>query len=267
MPSPFPGMNPYLERPDVWNDFHDSFIPAAREALVPHLLPRYYVRIEEHLFIHEPPAKKWFPLGRPDLSVHPAAGAPAAGVGAAVVAPASVGMPVIVEEERLPYLEIRDRDRNEAVTVVELLSPANKATGPHRNHLAKVRRILSSRTNFVEVDLLRADPKMPWDQLPACDYYALVSRHARRASGDPRADLWPLHLRDPLPSIPIPLRPGEPEPSLDLQALLHRVYDAAGYAMFLYQADPDPPLSGADAVWAAQLLHPPAVAPAAPEPS
>ena len=134
MPSPFPGMNPYLERPDVWNDFHDSFIPAAREALAPQLRPRYYVRIEEHLFIHEPPADERFPLGRPDLPVHPTTGAaPPPGGGVAAAAPGSVGMPAIVEEERLPYLEIRDRAGNQTVTVVELLSPANKAAGPQRD--------------------------------------------------------------------------------------------------------------------------------------
>jgi hypothetical protein len=48
---------------------------------------------------------------------------------------------------------------------------------------------------------------------------------------------------------------GEPEPTLDLQAMLHRIYDAADYHLFIYQADPEPPLSAADAVWAAQLLN------------
>src|SRR5207237_964448 len=106
------------------------------------------------------------------------------------------------------------------ITVVELLSPANKAAGPNRDHyLAKVRRILASKTNFVEIDLLRGDPKMPWDRLRECDYYAIVSRHAARTTDDPHADLWPLKVRDPLPTIPIPLRPGEPEPTLDLQAI------------------------------------------------
>jgi Protein of unknown function (DUF4058) len=261
MPSPFPGMNPYIERPDVWKDFHDTFIPAARESLAPQIRPRYYVRIEEHLFIHEPAASERFPLGRPDLSVHPSPSSSAGGMssGTSVVAPASVGMPVVVEEERLPYLEIRDRDRNDVVTIIELLSPANKATGPNRDHyLAKVRRILSSSTSFVEIDLLRGDPKMPWDRLPGCDYYAIVSRHAARTNGDPRADLWPIHLRDPLPTIPIPLRPGEPEATLDLQSILHRIYDAADYHLFLYRSEPEPPLSAADAAWAAQILAQPA---------
>lgn len=257
MPSPFPGMNPYIERPDVWNDFHDSFIPAAREMLVPQIRPRYYVRIEEHLFIHEPSAKERFALGRPDLSVHPSPGTTPAGTGGIVLAaPASVGLPVVVEEERLPFLEIRDRDRHEVVTVVELLSPANKATGAHRDqYLAKVQRVLASRTNFVEIDLLRAHPRMPWAGLPKCDYYAIVSRPADRRGDPPHASLWPLTLRDPLPTIPIPLRPGEPEPTLDLQAVLNRIYDAAGYQMFLYSSDPEPPPCP-DAVWAAQILHP-----------
>lgn len=256
MPSPFPGMNPYIERPDVWNDFHDSFIVLLREALTAQVQPRYYVRIEEHLYIHEPTAKERFALGRPDLSLHPGPQPSAASGAVAVAAPAYVGMPMIVEEERFPYLEIRDRAKNEAVTVIELLSPANKAGGRDQ-YLAKVQRVLASKTNFVEIDLLRAHEKMPWRDLPACDYYAIVSRYAARQGDNPHAAIWPLGVRDPLPTIPIPLRPGEAEPTADLQALLHRIYDAGGYGMFLYESDPEPRLSVADAVWAVQLLHPP----------
>jgi hypothetical protein len=260
MSSPFPGMNPYIERPELWNDFHNTFIPAVREVLAPQLHPRYFVRIEENLYIHEPEARERFPLGKPDVSIHPARETTSdRNEGVAVLAPASVGMPVHVEEERLPFLEIRDRSRNEVVTVIELLSPANKASGmPREQYLAKVRRILASRTNFVEIDLLRGGPRMPWDRLPACDYYAIVSRPADRTGDDPHAGLWPISVRDPLPTIPIPLRAGEPEATLDLQAIVHRIYDTAGYQLFIYDADPEPPLSAADAVWAAQLLNPPA---------
>ena len=70
------------------------------------------------------------------------------------------------------------------------------------------------------------------------------------------AGVWPVGLRDPLPRIPIPLKAGEPEPALDLQMILHRVYDAAGYGMSIYESDPEPPLEPADAVWAAQLVPP-----------
>jgi hypothetical protein len=260
MPSPFPGMNPYIERPDVWNDFHDSFIPIAREVLAPQIRPRYYIRIEEHLYIHEPTADERFALGRPDLSVHRTPDTTAAPTnGGLVAAPAYVGMPIIVEEERLPYLEIRDRTNNEVVTVIELLSPSNKDPHTHRDqYRAKVSRILASKTNFIEIDLLRAFPKMPWSRLPACDYYAIVSRHADRVGDNPQAAIWPLGIRDPLPTIPIPLRAGESEATLDLQAILHRIYDAADYQLFLYSSDPEPPLRVADAVWAVQILYPPA---------
>ena len=257
MPSPFPGMNPYIERPDVWNDFHDTFIPALREALAPQVRPHYYVRIEENLYIHEPTADERFTLGRPDLSIYSGPCAAPSG-GTVAAAPAYVGMPVVVEEERLPYLEIRDRHKHEVVTVIELLSPANKTSEGRDQYLAKVHRVLASKTNFVEIDLLRAHAKMPWNQLPECDYYALVSRYEDRCGEKPRAAVWPLKVRDSLPTIPIPLRPGEPEPTADLQAILHRIYDTADYAMFVYQADPEPPLRAADAVWAALLLNPPA---------
>lgn len=257
MPSPFPGMNPYIERPDVWNDFHDTFIPALREVLSAQVVPQYYVRIEENLYIHEPPAKERFPLGKPDLSVH-SGELPGPAIGtAAIAAPAYVGMPVVVEEERLPYLEIRDRLKHEVVTIIELLSPANKASSGRDQYLAKVQRILASKTNFVEIDLLRDHTKMPWNRLPACDYYAIVSRYTERSGENPVAAIWPLGVRDPLPTISIPLRSGEPEPTVDLQAILHHIYDTAGYRMFLYQADPEPPLRPADAVWAALLLNPP----------
>ena len=257
MPSPFPGMNPYLEQPAAWRDFHSRFIPAAAEVLGAQVLPRYYVKIEENVFIHEPAASERFPLGRPDLSVHRGVDHAAPGATAVVAAPATVGMPVVVEEEQLPYLEIRDRLGHEVVTILELLSPANKTTGPNREqYLAKVNRVLASRTNFVEIDLLRGGPRMPWARLPVCDYYVIVSRATARRQDDPWADLWPIRLRGVLPPIPVPLRPGEPEPTLDLQAILHRLYDSAGYALFIYAGDPEPPLASADALWAVQLAYP-----------
>ena len=75
-----------------------------------------------------------------------------------------------------------------------------------------------------------------------------------RAEEWPRAGLWPLRLRDPLPVIPIPLRSSDPNAKVDLKALLDRIYDAAGYEEYLYTAQPDPPLPDADAAWAGQVL-------------
>jgi hypothetical protein len=97
---------------------------------------------------------------------------------------------------------------------------------------------------------------MPWQRLSPCDYYVIVSRREKRTGDDPRADCWPLQLRDTLPTFSIPLRAGDLEPTLDLQSIIHRIYDAAGYQYFIYESDPEPPLSADDAAWAAQILHP-----------
>src|SRR5205085_559354 len=69
MPSPFPGMNPYLERPDLWQDFHTRFLAEAAEALAAQVRQNYLVHIEDHVFIRELPRELWRPLGRPDISL------------------------------------------------------------------------------------------------------------------------------------------------------------------------------------------------------
>ncbi|MCE9560441.1 MAG: DUF4058 family protein [Planctomycetes bacterium] len=142
MPSPFPGMNPYLEQPSAWQDSQTRFISLAAELLGAQVLPKYYVKIDE----------------QPDLSVHPVGNGQASSIAAPglLTAPSSVGMPVVVEEERLAYLEIIDRVNRKVVTVLELLSPSNKQVKSDRDqYRAKVQRILASGTNFVEIDLLR----------------------------------------------------------------------------------------------------------------
>ena len=65
MPSPFPGMNPYLERVSVWNDFHSSFVTGMRDAIAPQIAPAYYVRIGEHVYIHEWPVA----VGLADIAI------------------------------------------------------------------------------------------------------------------------------------------------------------------------------------------------------
>lgn len=253
MPSPFPGMNPYVERASVWHDFHERWIPLAAEVIGSQVLPRYFVRIDEQRYIHELSGEDRRFLGRSDVLIPPlsAPGTTAAGTSAVLEAPAEVGVPAF-DTESLSFLEIRDRDSRERVTVIELLSPTNKYAGADREqYLAKARQLQRSWTHFVEIDLLRG-PRMPWLDMPACDYCVVVSRVQRR----PKAGLWPIHLRDPLPEIPIPLRPGDADVRLDLQALLHRIYDAAGYQYHIYTAPPVPALAPADTAWAQQFLPP-----------
>jgi len=248
-------MNPFLEQEDVWHDFHERFLPYVAEVIGSQLPAHYIVKIDEHVFIHEPPAEQRSFLGRGDVFVatrQPPAEANAAAT-AATTAPAQVVLPS-VDIESLSYLEIRDRRDRRLVTVIELLSPTNKYASPDREqYLGKRGRLLASSTHLLEIDLLRGGPRMPFAApMLACDYYALVSRMEKR----PRADFWPIRLREPLPLIPVPLRPPDADAQLDLQAVLHHIYDAARYGQYIYEEAPQPALRAADETWAQQFIPP-----------
>jgi hypothetical protein len=167
-----------------------------------------------------------------------------------VVAPAHGLIPLNVDEVRESFIEIRDRESRELVTVIELLSPTNKSHAADREqYIGKRKALLAHHPHLVEIDLLRGGERMPVEGMPACDYVVMVSRSYER----PRVDLWPVALRDPLPTIPIPLRRDDRDATLDLQRLLHEQFDAAGYEDYIYRTSPQPPLSKSDAAWAESL--------------
>ena len=174
---------------------------------------------------------------------------PAAGVGI-LEAPTQVQIPA-QDVRRVPYLEVRDRLGRDLITVLELLSPANKRNGADREqYLAKRERMLSSAVHFVEIDLLRGGRRMPLENRRTSEYSVLVSR----AEDRPRAGFWPIRLRERLPIVPIPLRAKDADARVDLQEILHHVYDAAGYDDFIYAGRPSPQLSPRDANWARSFL-------------
>jgi len=258
MPSPFPGMNPFLEQEDAWHDFHERFIPVVATILGGQLRPRYIVKIDEHIYVHELAAETRRSVGRADVSLgrssHEVAHEPAPGaVTGLLEAPARVRLPA-VDHERLSYVEIRDRRDRELVTVVELLSPSNKHAGPDREqYLAKRMELLNAPVHLVEIDLLRGGPPLPATGRPKCSYSVLVSRVERRLV----AEFWPILLRERLPVIPVPVRLPDPDARLDLQAVLDRIYDDAGYADYIYDGAPRPRLSAKDADWARQFVPQP----------
>ena len=224
MPSPFPGMNPFLEQDDAWHDFHEKIIPAIGERLVVQVRPNYIVKIDGHDYVHELTPDPRRHLGRTDVQV-----------------------------EKLAFVEISDRRSRELVTVVEVLSPSNKQSGSTRDqYLAKRQELLDSRANLVEIDLLRGGKPMPLVERPdhSYAYSVLVSRVDDR----PRAGFWPIGLRDRLPIIPIPLRAPDGDARLDLQEALNHVYDASGYEDYIYSGLPDPPLEGEDRIWAEGVI-------------
>lgn len=249
MPSPFPGMNPYLERATAWESLHSDLIGAIKAQISSQLPPEYFIRTESRVYIHEPSAERRY-FATADLGITRAPTA-VAGAGTALEAPARVTILDSVDVEKVRFLTIRDRDGNDLVTVIELLSPTNKYAGPDREqYLGKRREILRSRAHFVELDLLRGGPRMPPDELPTCDYCAIVSRVEER----PQAGVWPWRLRDPIPLLPIPLRAPAPDATLDLKAAIDQAYDIGRYGNYIYTGPPEPRLAPDDTAWAAPFL-------------
>ena len=256
MPNPFPGMNPYLESPDFWPEVHNRLIVAIADALVPQLVPKYRVAIEKR--IYEIKEEQSLLVGIPDVSIQHNSiprnsNTSNVAVATRTTEPLKVRL-AMSEEVREGYLEVIDMGTKEVVTVIEVLSPTNKRPGKGREMYEEKRdKIFGSRTNFVEIDLLRG-----WEPLPVLDndiaanYRILVSRSNQR----PGADLYLFNLPDAIPGFPLPLRAGDVEPIVDLQALLNTVYDRAAYDITLdYTAQLVPVLSEADAAWADSLLR------------
>jgi hypothetical protein len=165
------------------------------------------------------------------------------------------------QREQEIFITLRDRESDKLVTVIELLSPANKRAGSdgRREYLAKREAVLLSPAHLVELDLLRGGERLPTNEpLPRADYYAFVCRRL----GRPRVAVYAWTLRHPLPTIPIPLAGDDPDVSLDLQAVFTTAFDRAGYDYALRRGMPiQPPLPEVDAAWADVLLKGSATSP------
>lgn len=252
MPSPFPGMNPFLEQEDAWHDFHGRFLTLAATLITAQVRPKYIVRIDESCYVHEFIDNSRSFLGRPDIHIGLDKPDQDSGRSVSVLEPpTTVELLTGVDIERIVYLNIFDRKSRELVTVIELLSPTNKSNRTNRDqYLAKRERVLSSHANLVEIDLLRGGGPMPAHARPTCDYSVLVYRSEEW----PRAGFWPIRLEDRLPIIPIPLLITDQDAQLDLQSILHQVYDDAAYEETIYQSPPEPRLTSSQVEWASRFL-------------
>ncbi|WP_309717688.1 DUF4058 family protein [Armatimonas sp.] len=261
MPSPFPGMDPYLEDRRVWEDFHTTFLVALRAALKPQLPPDFVARLEERIYIVE-----WEHRFRADVAVihHEP---PRTSGGVATLERPTLATPprylrVYEETMREVFLEVRRvREPGEVVTVIELLSPANKESGRGREeYLRKQRDLLASDAHLIELDFLRGgeytlapDRKALLKEYGRWDY--LVSLHrAPAVPGYHDFAIWPITLRDRLPEILIPLTDDQPDLALDLQAVFTRAYDDGPTETLDYTKPCTPPLSDTDALWASSLF-------------
>ena len=255
MQSPFPGMDPYLEAPGIWPDVHTRLMTIIGEQLVPLLAPKYLAELETQVVIDQVDDDPQVVL--PDVSITRTDLPGSASSAVAVAAPAPVEVRVPMEvPTRLVSVYIRLRETARLVAVIELLSPVNKRRGTGRQeYIEKRRTFLKSPAHFVEIDLLRSHPRMPFDDpLPAADYIVMVCKAGER----PRSNVWPVSVRQPLPTIPIPLLAPDPPVPLDLGQALRTAYARARYDLRVdYRKPPVPPLPPGESAWAVALRRPP----------
>lgn len=266
--NPFPGMNPYLERPSWWQGVHTSLIVALADALSPRLMPDYAVQIEQRVYVAQepdggngasanvgPPLSRFrvpdamvltYPTGPASAATATAERAVAVAEPAAGVAAVSVALPA-VELERQRYLQVLRVDTMEVVAVIELLSPSNKLGEGRLEYLGKRATVKNSTAHLVEIDLLRAGPPMPViGDVPHGCYRIVVANGRLR----PHADLYAFGIGEAIPEFVLPLAEGSAGISVDLNAAVRHVYAHGSYSMLIdYGQDPEPPLSDADRAW------------------
>ena len=262
MPSPFPGMDPYLEHPAGWMGFHNALIVEMSAALNGQLMPAYYADSEARVYIStegDPGRKAIVPdikVIRTGKKAKPTATAPARKPPAGVAVCEPIDVTTLIDAEiQEPYLTVTHRESGRVVTVVEVISPTNKVAGAtgRESFLKKREDAQKGGVNWLEIDLLRDGvPLFVRDVYPPSEYYVFMAK----LTGRSRSLLWPIRLQERLPEILIPLGGNDPDVKLDLQPLLDTVYDRGPYRVKLkYKAEPTPPLPPELAKWADALLR------------
>jgi hypothetical protein len=248
-------MDPFIES-QRWRDFHTRFITILSEQLTPHVRPRYIVEVEEYVYLareEQTPDR----LIEPDVSVVEgkmggASDSKDVGGTALTIQPAIHTVPV-PRRFRQAFLTIRDREFQNVITVIELLSPWNKTLGEGRNeYLVKRSNVFCTPAHLVELDLLRGGQRLATrEPLAPADYYVFVCRKERL----PQVEVYGWALRHELPPVPIPLAGDDPDVVLDLQTVFTTTYDRAGYDYSLdYHRPLEPSPKPETADWVRALL-------------
>nr|WP_309688502.1 DUF4058 family protein [Armatimonas sp.] len=244
MPSPFPGMDPYLESRTLWPDVHNAFIVYLRAVINRQLPPGFSARVEERLVVEE--GVRHF---KADVSI--GQGGPASGGATLAEVPSKFmdwvddGVPV---RQRFIEIQSHDAEDRRVLTVIELLSHSNKSAGRGRDeYLAKQKTLLESEVHLLEIDLLRAS-----------EYTLAASQNSLRARFGPFHYAASLHrggygqrfqavawtVQDRLPTVLVPLDEAHPDIEIDLQLVFERTYDEGGFdRMVDYAKSPEPALA------------------------
>ncbi len=253
MPSPFPGMNPYLENPELWSEVHSRLITALAIAIESDLSRKYRVAIEKRTYLSD--GEESVLVGIPDVSIYSQSTTTQISTTTLIAQDESVMVTIpIPEEVRESYLEIREITTKNVVTVIEVISPKNKNAGIGRQkYESKRSSVLSSSTHLIEIDLLRSGkPMQILSAIPQTDYRILICRGNRR----PQAQLYAFNVQKKIPQFLLPLEMGDTEPLVDLHSLLAQIYDQARFDMAIdYTQPPLPPLKKQDEVWADMMLR------------
>ncbi len=252
MPSPFPGMDPYLEGTN-WMPFHSQLNAEIARQLAPRIRPRYVARVEKRFIVTEvDDLSITTGLIYPDVGFVETDWSKPNGSGSLMVAPLQLETVVL---ESIPHLSVQIRDvaNKELITAIEVLSSTNKQGKGREEYLQKRNGILQSSANLIEIDLLRMGQRPPMRKpLPVAPYFVFISRECIR----PMTDIWPIALGEALPTIPVPLREPEEFVPLDLQLAMTTIYDLLGYDLEMdYRKPPEIPLSRDDSAWAEGVLE------------
>jgi hypothetical protein len=241
MPSRFPGMDPYLEG-YMWPDVHHRLATQISDTLMPQLRPKYVARIELRLVADETPEAEigiMYPdveiLARPTLPDEPlAAGGPAVAL-APEMTPSTITL--TVPDVRLASVQIRDTAENQLVTSIEILSPVNKREPELSRYREKRSRLFTSSVHLLEIDLLRRGERpLARPNIPPSAYQVVLTRN----TGVIR--VWAVQLHEPLPVVPVPLRYPDPDIPLNLNQVVHTIYERAAYDLSIdYSQSPPPP--------------------------
>ena len=257
MPSPFPGMDPYIEQSKLWVDFHNRLADEISAQLNRKIRPDYFARLTlyttyEVVGISQVQRQSI----RPDVGVLLREQAVRYAPQVAVIEKAPVES--LVENEvqvDLLSVEIYHTADEVLVTAIEILSPVNKQPSheAYTDYLRKRRELLHSEVHLMEIDLLRAGTRPRLSQpVPPAPYYVMLSRANRR----PDVEVWPLQLQAKLPVLPVPLLAPDPDAPLDLGQIVVAVYERGGYDVQIDYAQPVPPpvLPNEETAWVDEHL-------------
>lgn len=222
MPSPFPGMDPYLEDEKLWPLFQHQLIHCLYQILLPGLMDRYRARVGQRHYVNEQ----------------------------------ALFTSVRREEHHEQFVEIRQRSDGKLITLVDMVSPANKtSTGGRQAYLDKRRECRASNSNLVEIDLvLQGEPMLDYarEGLPEWDYAVTVTRSTQPE----RYEIYTSTLDKRLPRFRLPLAADDRDTVVDLHSAFGRAFDQGSFAEQInYEADPVTRLTEANQLWLDERLR------------